>query len=524
MADLGKTDAQWTRHLGRELGSTMLAPLRELRELSDKFTRSREQMRIEHTFPTFADAGATVAGADPGNNMTAEGRVYVRLTGNAGARVVSWYSTTGGSGLVAQSVAAADGSSVTMVEQNSSGLSGTWKIPASGGNTAGDELSFLVFVDYGTRLKRVFTESDSVIDDKDSKAVMRELYAQAAAAIDAAKSALIAGLSRALLSNGSANPVAAGNEFVQGGETSLQTDTPDEDSSNNIVRVRGGLFEAYQAAMADETTGSAQSVVQRVPSASAGSFSGTGQGTLAAHTPGEACPASTWTFECVDDTIGSETFNVRVFFSKDGDERVETHSGLVVGKTWAGPHEFGPVSLVRTLAKTGDGSDLNLAAASGAAVTGETSGNTGAGTLHWRIDDNGSNWDISFYKSAAEATTGGTTGLVAKATNIATAAAFTASQQNSSGLSVVWTAGSAPVDTTTGTLALQTFKTSNANGVQDKFVVTVTIAAAPGLIQTTIAEEIAGSPSLNSAAVTSETIPDNYMKQGTFPPFEVLDN
>ena len=520
MADLGKTNAQWDRFLERELGMTILAPLRYLRESRDRFDRSRTQVRVINDVDT-NQAGVTLANVDPGNDTEADGRLYVRITGGPTYTVTIYKATGGGGG---DAIAAGSGtasSTVTLTEQNSSGVSGTWTLPGSVTVTADDSLQLEVVLDFSALLPFVYTQTDGIEDDKDSRRVMQAAYDQIAALQNQAIGVLEIAAAAMLLGDAQ-NETGRGNDFASSGETSLQTETVNTDESGNVSRSRGGLFEVLRQAMADETTGSTQAVVERSVSAAAGVATSTnqGQGTIASHTPLEKCQEGRLFLECVDDTIGSELFSG--YFYINATDRRTPVSGLQVGKSWSGPNGLGPIALQRTLSKTGDvGSDTDLGPIAGFAVTGETSANTDDGVLYWEIVASGGNWDLSFYS----ASTRSTSTLVAKAENYATGAAFVATAANGSGMTVTGTIGSGPTTTTAGTLNLNVFKVENTNNVRDSFSVSVTVAASPGLVQTILAQHFSENGSqLNSTTAGAETFQDNYVRANTFASFAVEDN
>lgn len=526
MADLGLTDAAWIRLLGRKFAFQALAPMRLLRETSDRFRRERVQVAVVNDYSSFLDdtnGGATFAGVHPGSNCTSAGIVYVRLTGNGATRTVSAYSATGGSGLVAQG-SAADGNTVTLTAQNSSGLSGTWRLPASASNTTADELSVHLVPDFQGTLATIYDGTDT--DDSHASKVLKELYDTLAVDVENALVRFRGGLSRYLLSDGNENPQAFGNEWTDSNEVTLISDVSNTDDDGNVTHTRTGWLEAVRRAMNDETTGSTQYVVKRVASAAAGSFGGNndGQGSVASHTPGQACPASKWHFYCTNggdtDAVGEEKFSYTVTFTTDGDERViRRDDGPTVGQPWYGPYQFGPITLARTLTKTNDGSNNIFTAASNATVTGENNNNTDTGVVYWKTTANGSDWDVEFFSSST--LTAST--LVAKATAVASAASFTASSQNSSNLEVVWQLGGTE-SATNGQLNLNVFKVENASGEVDYFDVTVTETSV-GTIQRIVSGEFGDSaPSLNATTSGSETIEDGYAKCGTFIPFSVTDN
>lgn len=505
----------------RELCMVGLAPLRLLREVRDRFDKSRTQVRvINDVDANVGDGGITLAGVDPGTNTLPNGRLYVRISGGGPYTVTLYKATGGGGGDAVASGSAAANATATLTASNSSGLTGTFDLASSVTAISDDLMQLEVVVDFPALLPKVFTQADDVDDDPDSVRVFQTAFATAAGQINSA----IATIEQAVAAFGigdTLNPTGRLNDFASSNETALAAEAPKRDSSGNVSRVRTGIFHVLREAMADETTGSTQYVLKRVPSAAAGvaGSNNQGLGAIASHTPKENCQAGLLTLECVSDTIGSERFDG--YFYIDGTDRKTPVSGLQVGQTWSGPNGLGPITLTRTLSKTGDGSNTELAATSGFSVSGENANNTDDGTLYWTIVSNGSNWDLSFYKSSSRAASK----LVSKATNIATAGAFTSSAQNGSGLEIAGTIGSGPTTTTEGTLLLNPFRVENTSGVPDRFTITVTVAAGGGLVQTILAEHFNSDGSyLNSTTSGSETVDDDYARANTFTAFAVEDN
>ncbi len=86
---------------------------------------------------------------------------------------------------------------------------------------------------------------------------------------------------------------------------------------------------------------------------------------------------------------------------------------------------------------------------------------------------------------------------------------------------VVWRLGPQPVDGVEGALDLNFFVVENAAGVPDEFEITTTVVDA-GLYQRLLAEQLGGR--LNSRPRGQETIPDGWVRAGTFVPFSVEDH
>lgn len=520
MTDLSKTDAQWDRLLQRELCLPGLAPIRYLREVRDRFKKSRTQVRvINDADGNVGSGGVTLAGVDPGSNTTPAGKLFARITGS-GPYTVTLYTAAGASGEVASGSAAAN-ATASLTASNSSGLTGTFNFAASVTAIADDTLQLEAVLDYPAQLPKVFTQADGIEDDGDSDRIYRRAYATCAQQIEAAIATMEQAIQDVAIGD-DLNPTGRFNDFASANETALATDVAKRDSSGNTTRVRGGIFHTIREAMADEGTGSTQYVLKRVPSAAAGvaGSNNQGLGVIASHTPKENCQAGLVTLKCVDATIGTERFDG--YFYIEATDRKTPVSGLQVGQTWSGPNGLGPITLTRTLSKTGDvGSNTDLGAVTGFSASGENSGNTDDGTLYWSIVANSSNWDLSFFKSSSRASDK----LVSKATNIATAAAFTSSAQNGSGLEITGTIGSGPTTTTTGTLLLNPFRVENSSGVPDQFTIAVTVASSPGLVQTILSQHFNADGSyLNSTTSGSETLDDDYARANTFAAFTVEDN
>lgn len=518
MSDLGKTQSQWTRFLGRELGGAFLSPIRELIELKDKFTRERTQI-VQLNLNGNITA-LSVAGVDYGVNTTVAGEWYARFTANGGNWDVDFYKATGAGGgnKVAHITNVADGATAALVADNSSGITGSVTLGAAVVAVADDLYRIDIIVDYPARLPRIFPGTESVEADARSRNAATVAYATAAARIQDAIDALEAGAAEWAV--GAGVPTARGKEFNSTGVTTLSSDEPQVDQGSdggNVTRLRTGLFVEVADNMADETTGGEQDVVRRVVAAGAGSFDGgnSGKGTLALHTPLEKTPVGEWRFRCIrgSDTgnLGREEF-AGEFVATDGSGESFPIAGLMVEKDWSGPRGFGPVRLRRTYAKTGDGSNLNFAAVTTGIVTGERNGNSSDGIFYWMVEANGSNFDFSFYRTEARTRSV----LVAKATNVAAGGLINTTSYNGSGVVIAWTAGALPVAGATGTLSCQPFLTLNSSGRPDSFKVTTSVTGTPGLYQQLMGRVF--DAQLNSDTSGSESIPDGYVKAGTFTP------
>lgn len=514
MPDLGHTQAEWTRWLGREEIMLKEAPIYLLREIEGRFRLKREQVLVEVDHSAYLDGEPSFTGVNPGVNCSARGKVWIRVAddGEGASYTVSVYKAAGANSgdLVAQGSAAPE-ATVTLAEQNDSGLSGTWPLPAAVTVVAADTLTVTITPDYRVLLPRVLDGTEA--DDAHSSAVLTELYDLIGTRIGSLIGEIKAQLLRTRTSDGRANPKARANEFLVASETTMLTDTidPAQQRDGVVRRVRGGLSERARLAMAGETTGGEQSVVKRAQAAPSITFSGdnTGKGSMSATVPGEAALAGVAEFFCVDSTIGAERFNGRLTVTEGGYELPPIDlPPLRIGKQWTGPFQLGPYLLERTYTKTDSGGAM--ADASTASVTNPTAQYTDDGNLHWEVEaeDGGSTFTISFYRSSSMQPSQ----LVSQATGVAASAAFQATPMNSSGIYVDWTASAGIADADTGILHINPFRTQNANGQPDSFRM-VFSQTSKGLIQSHWTREYGGAV-LNSATSGSETIPDDYLKVG----------
>jgi hypothetical protein len=529
VADLQRTDAEWDE-IARRFGLPIRG-MRFFREQRDRWQKEREQAREFDPNENTDTTGLTVSGTKLGVNTDGDGKLYVRLTGG-GPFVVSWYKATGGGGgdLVAQSAATAAGATATMVEQNSSGLSGTYDVAAAAGNESDDKHTITLYPDWRVDGARTFDGTDTITgDDSKSLDAWYDVCVDMTSIMQQALDRLVTFYNQFGISD-TGNPVAQLAEWFQSDASALISHES-QNSSNAISQLRRGLLDDERQAMVDESTGSTQTVIERVM-AGAAAVAGTnndGQGTVASHTPEEHCPAGTYRLRCVNglgNENGGEGEQFEVTFTPEaGDENVDKEvlpDRLTIKKSYQAPNGFGGLSgitLLRTRTKTGDGSDLNLSPVTDGNWTeaGEDETFTNGGVLYWQIDASGGNWIVSFYSTAGRTSDS----LVAQSPATAAATTFQATARNNSGLSVDGKVGTAPVDTTQGTLDLNYHNTQNSAGRPDEYTIAVTETSS-GDAQKTLADVLEFY--LNSATASSETLDDGLLaRANTFEPYVVKD-
>lgn len=506
MADLRKTQPEWTRFLGREVAGMFLASLYELQAMEDRYSHQRTPILVMNDMQgNHLPGGVRLEGVDLGVNTSTSGFIFVRVTGPADPRTVSLYRAPGG---VAQTLVARGqgnaGTVLVLAEQNKSGLSGSWELPGNVTEDVTDLLRLFPVPDWPVRLKRVW---DGTVE-KDVRSQDEFLAAMEAVASRMRDARLI------MLEAFTAFAIRLGNrgaDFLRTTSTSLVTDSPLRGGSGSVSRRRVGFLADLSRAMKAESVAGEQAVAQREAKASAATFApgNRGKGKVTAHRPREFCPPARWTFKCSrgqdTDHGGFEEFDCTVKVL--GEDRQFTFGGVRIKQSFSGPDGIGPFVLERVYTKDGDPNHQNFLRATQVTTSGERSGNTEAGLLHWQVKDRGAGFEISFYRSASLAQGD----LVARAEGVGIRTPFQATERNASGLTVNWASGIQPQDGATGTLDCNFFVVENAAGVPDEFVIETSVVS-EGLIQKLLAEQVGGH--LNSKPPGQETIPDDFLEAG----------
>ncbi len=252
MADLGKSDATWLR-FDRELGLAVNL-YRFWEELERTCYRERVQFRVLGDAVDSANidvphSANSLTGADPGVNLTEDGKVYVRITGGP-TFTVSLYTATGASGLVAQGTATAS-ATATLTAQNSSGLTGAIRLTAGVATTTADEIQLDVFPDWKLLANLKWPQDGTTDDDAASKAAWLRLLNRLRARARAGKADIVQFM-REFANTASDNPVPRGADFLEKQDTSLRTERINIDSDGAVTRPVTGFFNTMLQAMADE--------------------------------------------------------------------------------------------------------------------------------------------------------------------------------------------------------------------------------------------------------------------------------
>lgn len=528
MPDLGHTAAEWKRQAGEELGGLFLAPIRELFEVEDKFRREREQVVVFDSRSTHISA-VTLTGVRLSYNTIVDGGLILRISTNGGNKDLKLFKATGGGGgdEVARATNVAAGGAATFVEQNSSGISGTATLSASPANTSGDEIYLYPVIDYLLRAKRVLTG----LEDRDTASLkfVTGVYEQVAALIAQARGILTAAATPYFCRGGVDG--LSGVDFTERSFASIASEVQNQsDGSGRVTVSAEGYLPFLKLAMAGETTGGEQDVLERVMDASDGVMDpgNIGQFVVEDHVPSQHCQEMKIRAECIEgrDTGhgGRERFRLVGTLTRDG-RRVDLGIAMVK-QAFSAPGGVGPLTIERVYTKTGDDDDELVGPEADVSTSGEFSesndvGNTENGKVYGLVEDDGDgDWNFSFWRSEADRASRNERKMVCQAMHIATGADFQANPTNASGLTIDWAAGSDPVDGTEFELDCNFAVVERTDKLPDQFEIDVT-RSSEGMFQRYLGE--AFGHSLNSDTSGSESIKDGYMTAGTFLPRSVLD-
>lgn len=519
--DLAKTNAQWLRYLGREVGM-FLSCIREMEELADKLDQEREQVVVLDGRTLYLDSavGVTLAGIKLGVNTDVNGFIYARVADAGGGdwTVTLYKATGGGSGDRICAGTAAAGASVTLAELNSSGVTGAWELPGSPAALADDTQRLFPQVDYQLRAARVLDGTEE--KDQISRNAAQAAFRAAAAAMRTTVLPIIRDACARHVS--AANPALRGADFAGVGLGFMAQEVANKDRASGVQTASAtGQLPFLAQAMADETTGSEQDVAERVVEAAAAvaSASNVGSATCDAFTCGEhALPGViTWTVERGLGNGGGGAEQLRGVLKVDGEDRTIDLGLAQVGKEFSGVPGVGPLIFDRVYSKVDDGDHETVGDVDEVAVTGANEQNTDAGILYGLCEsDGGSDFNYSFWSSEAHRSARLSSEIVAKALSVAADATLVATGRNRGvGLEIVWVAGSAPNADEEFDLNCNFLSWRNAQNNPDSFtqVVSVTTEA---LYQRLLGKYFRWA--LNSDTLGSETIKDGWAKQGTFPP------
>lgn len=446
------------------------------------------------------------------------GILYIRITDGA-PNTVSLYRATGaGAGDKVAEGTANDSNTATLTAQNSSNIAGTVDLGVVTANEADDNHYLVVLPDFPNRLPHIFDGYESQDFGQEQLATRwQSTLSRIASYLWSAQQQCVSFV-RYLMSNYIADKLTVDDREAAGYNVSSVGDS----SSGTVTVTKTGLVRWLELVMGTNTT--AQAVLQKVPTAGAAAAASSNRGKLTIGSIVLAPGARDGVYNLTCSRGGSTNFGteeVTVTFKPAGyggpgqnDATIQAQAVLRPRGTYRAP-EIGLESctVVRDTDKTaGDAGHTEFADAE-ITVSGETTANTSSGILYGVVTGVSPNLTVSFYKASGA----GATDLVAQVSGISNSGAFTAVAQNSSGLTVVGTAGSLP------TAAEVTFdlngleSDSNGSNVPDAWTIATAdpaTAATYGLIQECISEIFGPSAELRELTTGNETIEDGVVTRG----------
>ncbi len=482
MADLGKTQAQWT-DLMREFFQ-YIRPFRILRGFRKRFLLERIGV-LELNELAGVVSNWTFVGARRGDNCSEGGRLFIKLNDeNPGANQaqIQVYSDIARTALVAQGDAA-DGATVTLAEQNASGLTGTALL----GTVAATDTDINLLLDIDEELKgnRAFgITAGSTAAKRKYQDMLVSIEGSISGLVNARKSDIERNFIRTRLA-----------EFLVSGTRTIIVATETVDANGEVQITFSGLLCELDDAMKDETTAAIQTVLKNVITAGAPVFDldNVGKGALAIVSSKEYARNGDLTLECTSgkDTTLAETFTA-TFLDEDGNKLTGSQR-LVISKEWETFRIGVRLKLTRTII---DVEPVGPDQVNTYIVDGETLTNTDAGKIYLELTDAAGTRKVKWFSDAAKLL------QTAEGTKVGDGV-VTMVAQNSSGLS-----GSCDV-TFTGTdlgivVDLQPF------ALKDKIYLNIVNDEA-GVLQTLVKD--LWNFKLSSATTPSETLPDTIIKE-----------
>ncbi len=463
-----------------------------VRELKERFESSDAKV-IEWGDVNDNTTTWDLSGVELGVNTDAAGRIFVRVTG-AGPFTVKGYKATGGGGSdeMFTGSGAAD-ATVTLTAANSSGISGSVVLGSSPTADTSDNHKLRVLPGFDEHDRHVFDGAED--EDGKLRSAHQTFNESVVNSLQSLEDQAVALLESELAQDFISRVIKAASE-----DTLSKVINVDDDVVTLSVT---GVVEDLREAMEDNTTEQKVAVTTLAAGSVTYDSGNSGAGTLTIGAVNPNLVPGTVTVKCSNESI-PERFTVSFRPDQAFADKITGQQDLVVGKGWIDPDLNISLTLNRTYDKNStDGSNLEVAAVADiTGVTGLSLDESDDGVLYGKIVANGSNWDVEFYKASGRTTAD----LVAKATNVATGAVFTATQQNRSGLSIGWKVGSGPTNGNTFELDTNPFKVGPPADVMT-FAIT---RSAKGEIQDAWREHMGWY--LHQGA--SPTIPDTLLQRG----------
>jgi len=405
--------------------------------------------------------------SESGRNTDADGRLWARIAANGGNWDILLYKakTAQAGDKVAEALNVAAGATFTLVAANSSGIGGTARLGASPAAIAADTYAIQCYLGWNEADRQLLDGTQQ--EDGEILAAHQIVNALIVRALE--------GLLRSLnqLNQGAAHlkqmariwQIPHNIGFLDK-RTSVDDDVVSVLVDGAFERLRQNWKDNTTVQKVPETTLSPSAVTEANPSG--------GDVAVVVGTIGENIEPGRVQAVVVEDELPNQRYEI-TFTPDDGTGPITGRNRLTVGKVWDDPDI--PIQLTVTNAFTKNWADTQIAPIGDlAGVTGATRDNSDDGKWYGKVVQSGSNWIYEFYSDSNR------TKLVAKSPAVAAGAAFTATQQNRSALTISWKAGSAPTNGSTGDFDMNPVKKGNSTTPPDQFTFTIS-RTAKGRIQ-----------------------------------------
>lgn len=481
MADLQKTQAQWTDFF-REFTEYM-NPARLVIEQIRRFRQSRIIPLEQFEEPTGLISNWAFTGAKRGDNISEAGQLFIDVTDeNPGANqaLIEVWEDSAKSSLVA-SGSGNNSTTITLAEQNNSGLSGTVDIGVIIANINDIVLSLQI----DERLK-----ADAAFQTDQIGLIMKGKFGTLMDNSDTTLSSLLTTIQTDIETNFILTRMA---DFLQSTTTLIISATESADTNGDQQVTFAGLLFELSDSMEDESVAGVQSVLPNTVTTGTPNFDpdNTGSGALGVTSTRESAVTGTIEILCTAgvDTTLEESFSVNAILTDGG--VVVSGITLQISKQWESAVIGARLQLTRTITDTLDGSNQ----VSTYIVNGESLTNTDGGDIYQDLVDVAGTRTLTWYSDSARL-------LITALGSRVGDGVVTMVEQNTSGLS-----GSAliafTVDDTDMVVNL------NAFALNDRITMSITNDEA-GILQTLIRSIWTFALPSNA----SPTIPDDLVEEG----------
>ena len=445
--------AEYTRLFKEWVEAGGIAAYRMLKQIKKYFSRS---IHVIYEYATDATTRRDtylslwrLTGYKRGVNSKADGTLYIDLTDEnpgAGSALVEVYDYSGGT-LVA-SGSSTNNSTVTLAEQNNSGLSGTVYLGAPAANA---DFDLVVESSYADRANDV----DSDLSDRDESKMLSDIKGYALSAADETADAFDEELARwkSNMDNYILKVIA---DKIESGSNYVISNMHTRNSDRSVTVTANGVLEDLRLQMARAAADIqyfANNTVT-VPTLAQGDATQQGDATLGSTVIREYIRPAQITFRCIKTLTGTpEEFRVEQA-AFDGNGKITAYLNAFMGALWQDTQIGLTGQLTRVITDDHGGGDL-----SAWSITGETSSNTDVANnkLYGSIATVGATSTLIIYSDAAHANE------VARGTGTTGGGAFTItfSSTGGSGLSGSVTSADPPADDLDFDITLNIFEVND---------------------------------------------------------------